>query len=191
MRRKLELFAANLSIKKYWIILTLSFIAFIGSNVYLGVLFDNTGYPVHLIEGQLRFDELLLKQDFSVLLKNGTLGDYKIIQYLDISIMISTAIFFGMLTLFIFRKNKVKYLQLFGITLSLLFPLSGLLDLIENIWLLIMLDKPTDFSSWLAFVYSSFALLKLIVFGVGLLGIPVVFFISKFNLRPRSSILVL
>lgn len=179
MRNKLELFAASLSAKQFWLILAISFVAFMGSNVYLGILFENTGYPVPLIEGQLRFSALILMQDFSVLIKNGTLEDYRIIQYLDVSIMISTAIFFGMMTLFVFRNNKNKFWRAFGISLSLLFPLSGLLDLFENIWLLTMLNNPTEFAGWLAFVYSSFALMKLIAFAVGLFGVLIAYILSK------------
>jgi hypothetical protein len=161
-----------------------------GSNLYLGVLFENTGYPVPLIEGQLRFDEALLKQDFSVLLENDTLQDYKIIQYLDLSIMLSTAVFFGFLALFIFRKNKSKFWRAFGISLSLLFPLSGLFDFIENVWLLNMLDNPTDFAGWKALVYSSFALMKLIAFAVGLFGILIVFVWSRIQYNRTSSVMI-
>lgn len=190
MRKKIESFAASLSIKQIWIVLTISFVVFIGSNIYLGFLFENTGYPVPLIEGQLRFDESSLKQDFSVLIKNGTLQDYKTIQYLDLSIMLSTAVFFGLLTLFIFRKKKSKFWRMLGLTLSLFFPLSGLLDFMENIWLLNMLGNPTDFAAWKAMVYSSCALMKLIIFAIGLLGILVVSILSKLNLRIRSSVLI-
>lgn len=179
MRKRIDLIATSLSTKKYWIILAISLVVFIGSNLYLGILFENTGYPVSLIEGQLRFDESLLKQDFLVLIKEGTMQKYKTIQYLDISIMLSTAIFFGLLTLFIFKNNKNKFWRTIGLTLSLLFPLSGLLDLTENIWLLNMLENPTDFAGWKAIMYSSFALMKLITFAVGLAGILIVSLLSK------------
>jgi len=190
MRKKLESFAASLSVKQIWIILAISFVAFMASNVYLGILFENTGYPVPLIEGQLRFNESSLKQDFLVLIKNGTIEDYGTIQYLDLSIMLSTAIFFGFLALFIFRKNKSKFWRTNGIALSLLFPLSGLLDFIENIWLLIMLENPNEFAGWLAFVYSSFALMKLIVFAVGLFGILIVFILSKIQYDRTNSLII-
>lgn len=183
MRKELESFAARLSVKQIWIVLIISSIVFIGSNVYLGFLFENTGYPVPLIEGQLRFDESSLKQDFSILINKGTISDYANIQYWDLSIMLSTAIFFGLLTLFIFRKNTSTYWRTIGITLSLLFPLSGLLDLIENIWLLNMLGNPTGFAGWKALVYSSFALMKLIVFATGLVGVLFVYFLSKLKLK--------
>lgn len=179
MRRKLESYAVCITVKNYWIVLTLSFIVFIGFNVYLGILFENTGYPVPLIEGQLRFDESLLKQDFLVLIKNETIEEYKTIQYWDLSIMLSTAIFFGLLTLFIFRRNKNEYWRTLGLTLSLIFPLSGLMDFIENIWLLNMLETPTTFASWKAIVYSTFALMKLIAFAIGLVGIILVYIFSK------------
>ena len=190
MRKKLESFATGLSTKKYWIVLGLSFVVFLGSNVYLGMLFENTGYPVPLIEGQLRFDASLLRQDFSVLNNNGTLEDYKTIQYLDLSIMLSTAIFFGMLSLFLFRKKKVKFWRLFGISLSLLFPLSGLLDFVENMWLLNMLNNPVEFPSWIAIAYSSFALMKLAVFAVGLIGILVASLWSKLQFKISNSFIV-
>lgn len=181
MIKKLESFAVSLSVKHFWIILSISFLVFIGSNVHLGILFENTGYPVPLIEGQLRFDASSLMQDFAVLIKNGTLNDYRIIQYLDISIMISTAVFFGLLTLFIFRKNKHKFWRAFGISLCLLFPLSGMLDFIENIWLLIMLENPAEIPNWLAITYSSFALMKLVTFAIGLIGILFVFLLSRMH----------
>ena len=188
MIKELESFAVRLSVKQIWIVLVISFVVFMGSNVYLGLLFENTGYPVPLIEGQLRFDESLLKQDFSMLIENGTLQDYINIQYWDLSIMLSTAIFFGLLTLFIFRKNKSKYWRIPGITLSLLFPLSGLLDFIENLWLLNILDNPIDFAGWKAMVYSSFALMKLIAFAMGLVGVLIVFILSKIQFNKTSQL---
>ena len=44
MRKKLESFAACLSVKQFWVILTISFVAFMGSNLYLGKLFENTAF---------------------------------------------------------------------------------------------------------------------------------------------------
>jgi hypothetical protein len=92
--KKIEDFAERYSKGKFIAVLIISFIAFIFFNVYLGVLYEKTGYPAPLLEGQTRFDAELLRSDISILIDNNTLGDYILIQYLGIGIMVSTAVFF-------------------------------------------------------------------------------------------------
>jgi len=175
MKNKLDSFADNFSTKNYIIVLAVSLVGFIFSNVYLGILFEKTGYPVQLIVSQTRFSASMLKSDFSVLIEKGTLGDYILIQYLDVGIMISTAVFFTMLTLFFVRKIKSgSSWRKWGLWAALLFPISSLLDGIENTFLLIMLSNPLQFSDWLAISYSSSALLKLGLFVIGLICLIVI-----------------
>ena len=102
--KKIDSFINNLSTQNWVIILLPSLIGFIFFNIWLGILFEETGYPVPLLTSQLRFNASKLKSDFSVLLDSGTLNDYKLIQYLDVGIIISTTIFFGALTLFSIRR---------------------------------------------------------------------------------------
>ncbi|MDH5654452.1 MAG: hypothetical protein OEZ34_00970, partial [Spirochaetia bacterium] len=151
MFENFENFAKNYPKGKFISIIVISFIAFMFFNVYLGILYENTGYPVPLIEGQTRFDAHLLKSDFQVLIQNNTLGDYILIQYLDAGIMISTAIFFTMLAFFIFRYLKSPSWRMKGFIFSMLFPLSSVLDLVENIFLLTMVYNPIEFPNWLAY----------------------------------------
>ncbi|MHA2273420.1 MAG: hypothetical protein ACXACI_16305, partial [Candidatus Hodarchaeales archaeon] len=150
--KKIDSLINNLSTRSWLIILLTSGVGFIFFNVWLGILFEETGYPVALITSQMRFNASKLKSDFSVLLDEGTLNDYKMIQYLDLGIMISTAVFFGALTLFSIKRfdNNSDWRKR-GYIVALLFPISGLLDAIENVFLLIMLEDPLGFPDWLAY----------------------------------------
>jgi len=183
--KNIQNFAENYPKGKFITVLTVSFIVFIFFNVYLGVLYENTGYPVPLLEGQTRFNAELLRSDFSVLIDSNTLGDYILIQYLDIGIMISTAIFFTMLALYISRKLKSFKWKRKAIIFSALFPVSSLFDLTENAFLLIMVYNPENFSDWLAVSYSSSAVLKLLSFIIGLLSLVLIPIISKLSNEPR------
>ncbi|MHA2277962.1 MAG: hypothetical protein ACXAC2_19450 [Candidatus Kariarchaeaceae archaeon] len=158
----------------------LSFIAFMHANIWLGILFEKTGYPVPLLESQNRFSASGLKSDFAVLVENGTLNDYKIIQYLDLYIMITTAICFGTIALAMSRKiSHDSPWRKRGFKLALLFPLSSVLDFVENIVLLIMLENPVEFPNWMAYLYSALALSKLMVFIVGILSVVVISVLAR------------
>ncbi|MHA2276408.1 MAG: hypothetical protein ACXAC2_11595 [Candidatus Kariarchaeaceae archaeon] len=61
-----------------------------------------------------------------------------------------------------------------GFKLALLFPLSSVLDFVENIVLLIMLENPIEFPNWMAYIYSTLALSKLLVFIAGIFSIIVI-----------------
>lgn len=173
--KKIDSFINNLSTRNWLIILLPSLIGFIFFNIWLGILFEETGYPVPLLTSQMRFNASKLKSDFSVLIDKGTLNDYKLIQYLDVGIMVSTAVFFGALTLFSIRRfNTNSYWRKKGYIVACLFPISGLLDAIENIVLLIMLEAPLGFPDWLAYLYSGLALAKLVVFIIGIISLIIV-----------------
>jgi len=172
---------------KFISLLIISLTAFIFFNVYLGIMYENTGYPVPLIEGQTRFSAELLKSDFSVLIDKNTLSDYILIQYLDLGIMISTAVFFTMLSLYLSRRIRVTKWKRKLIAISLLFPLSSFFDLAENIFLLTMVYNPEEFSSWLAICYSSSAVLKLSAFFIGLISIVVIHVLYNLNTRKAAN----
>jgi len=180
---KLDSFAESLSTMILAIIIVIGFIGFMFFNVWLGILFVETGYPGTLFESQYRFSGPALKSDFSVLISNGTLNDYILIQYLDIGIMVFTAVCFFFLTLAIAKKMKPdSSWRKRGFMSALLFPISSLLDGIENIVLLTMLANPLNFPDGLALVYSSLAVAKFAVFIIGLIFIVVIliaFFIER------------
>ncbi|MFQ5976768.1 MAG: hypothetical protein ACE5OZ_01400 [Candidatus Heimdallarchaeota archaeon] len=179
---KISSLVDNLSPQSWLIILLTSGVGFIFFNLWLGILFEETGYPVALLTSQMRFNAANLKSDFSVLISEGTLNDYKMIQYLDVGIMVSTAVFFGALTLFSIKGfDKNSDWRKRGYMVALLFPLSGLLDAIENVFLLIMLEDPLGFPDWLAYVYSSLALAKLVVFIIGIISLIIVSIAGRRN----------
>ncbi len=173
--KRIDILIENLSIRSWLFILLTSLICFIFFNIWLGILFEETGYPVPLLTSQTRFNASKLKSDFSVLLERGTLNDYKLIQYLDVGIMVSTAVFFGALTLYCIKEFEPNsYWRKRGKSVAFLFPISGILDAIENIVLLLMLEDPLGFPDWLAYLYSSLALAKLVIFIIGIVLLIIV-----------------
>lgn len=183
--KKIADFAECYPKNKFMTVLTISFIAFIFFNIYLGILYENTGYPVPLLEGQTRFSPELLRSDFSFLIKNNTLEDYILIQYLDVGIMLSTAVFFTMLALYISTKLKLPHWKKLIIVFSSLFPVSSLFDLIENTFLLSMVYNPEHFPDWLAVSYSSSAVLKLLSFLIGVLSLVLIPIFSRLGIGSK------
>jgi len=130
-------------------------------------LFSKSEYPVPLFESQTTFSGPDLKSHYAVLLDQGTMDAYRMIQYLDYGLMFFSGLFFFTLFLTIARKHKDDSWRRFGFLGAFLFPAGAGMDAIENIFLLVILSNPLEFPDWLAIAYSSFASAKWILFPIG------------------------
>lgn len=127
-------------------------------------------HPVPITTEQLSFDAQEIKSYYAHMIAEGTLSFFRQAQIVDYAYMVSAcaaSVFLG--TLFA-RLNKPGGT---GFRLALISPalvLAGsLCDAIENLWSFAMLLNPTGFSSWLAWPYSTFASLKFLCVGLGIL----------------------
>ena len=139
-------------------------------NVVAGQEFFRSGYPVSLFESQLAFSGPVIKEYHQVLLSLDTMDIYLNVQYLDYALMFFTGLFFFIAALLITRGHKDSiFWRRFGLIGALIIPAATLMHGIENIFLLVMLSAPLSFPDWLAIAYSLSALIKLVLFVVGLL----------------------
>ena len=121
-----------------------------------------------LFERDTTFSGPDLKSHYAVLLNQGTIGTYRMIQYLDYGRMFFTGLFFSILALYIARKHKDDSWRRFGFIGAFLFPASAGMDAIENIFLLVMLSDSLGFPDWLAMAFLSFASAKRALFIIGM-----------------------
>ena len=123
-----------------------------------------------MIESQVSFSAVELRSDFNGL---EDLDEYANYHYADFIFIVtySTVLFFTAKSLpRLFEKSRR-----FWNALAPLFPAAGAFDLVENILMLHMLSESQSFPDWMAIVYSSFALIKLVLFFGGLIAGLLVF----------------
>ncbi len=120
------------------------------------------------------FSGEVLKSHYSVLIEQGNLNKFILVQYLDFGLMLTTGIFFFTLAVFVAGKHEsTSFFRNFGFIAALVLAISPVMDFFENTVLLIMLSNPLDFPEWMAIVYSSFATAKVGFVTVGLLFVIV------------------
>lgn len=122
-----------------------------------------TGHPFGF-----SFSGTELKSHYAVLLEHEKMDAFVRVQYMDHGLMFSMGLSLFILAVIVTRNHKVdSFLQPFGFVGGLIFPLSTSMDAIENVFLLVMLSNPLEFSNWLGIAYSSFASAKLSLFFIG------------------------
>ncbi len=110
-------------------------------SVWLINVFDKAQYPGCWVMGQLTFSGQELRSHFNELIDLGTLVRYREAHYLDfIFIIIYSPVLF-VSTLWLARKFNGLW-QRSGFIAALLYPIAGLMDVIENHLLFLMLAEP-------------------------------------------------
>ncbi len=134
--------------------------------VVLGYFFFLSGDPVFVLTSQLSFSGAFMVQEFSQV---TNLDAYRIAQILDYGLMVSYALLIFALALTIARKVDEKSpLRKAGLIIALLgFVVAGC-DVVENIFILLMVTAPMTFPAWWAVAHSSFALPKWIILMVAI-----------------------
>lgn len=139
---------------------------------YLEKIYDATGFPVSYMVGQTAFNGKLIKSYYAALLENGTLDDYYFVQIVDYLFMVT--VFFSHLFICaaIYRSlHLIKWLKKTGLVMLVVTPLAAVFDGLENLVSFIMLAEPLSFPNWLAYPYSSFAVIKFSLFSVYMLWV--------------------
>jgi len=130
---------------------------------------DKTDYPGDIIKSQFTFNGARLRLDFAVLIDQGTIGYYRTTQCLDYFFLVFFFGLFFILALYLTRKHKDEFRRRFGLVTAFFFLAGGIMDTIENTFLLRMLSEPSGFHNWLAIAYSGFASLKWVFLCIGLI----------------------
>jgi hypothetical protein len=144
-------------------------------NVITALQLNKSNYPETQMIGPypswwFSFSGPELKSHYAMLIDRGTIDTFRIVQYLDYGLMLSTGIFLFLLTLIVSRQFiEGSFYRKSGFVAALLLAAAPIMDFLENAILLVMLSNPIDFSDWLAIAYSTFASAKVILVSMGLI----------------------
>lgn len=157
----------NLNGKKLRNAILSSFLGVIFAMVIVEYSFAQVKYPVFLIEGQLSFSGSIVKEHYQILIQQGTMGTYILTQILDYLLILSMGTFgyltaFGVMRLQPFKSRWYPVSRFF----LLMLPLAVTMDALENAVSFFMIANPVNFPDVLAYIYSSFAALKLFFFSI-------------------------
>lgn len=134
-------------------------------------------FPVPFYEGQTTFDAQVTKGHFQVLIDEGTLNIFWNTQFIDFAYLAMTFICTALFMLALYKMfnpnggsfaNKMKN---FAWIMVFIMPFNAVMDALENLVSFVMLSNPSGFSDWLIYPYSTFAVLKFALYGVGYLWI--------------------
>lgn len=149
-------------------------------------------FPVPFFEGQTTFNAAVTKSHFQVLVDEGTLGLFWQTQCIDYVYMLATFIFTFLVMAAIYKSMLFNQnLQKISWFMVLVMPFNAIMDAFENLFSFIMLANPADFLDWLVIPYSSFAVAKFALYGVGYLWIliAVAILLGRFlQLRIRAML---
>lgn len=162
--------AARLSAIQWWCLaIPLLVIRQLTQN-WLDSLYTLSQFPVPFFVGQTTFNAAELKGYYAVLLELGTFDRYIWVQIADYAFMVTVFISFFALMAAIYRSlPKHQALQTFARAMLVIAPLAAGFDAIENAVSFVMLANPTDFTNWLVYPYSSFAVIKFAIFVISYL----------------------
>jgi hypothetical protein len=158
---KTETFFAQIPL---WLHLGLAIFAYLGTrvtNIILDHSYAASLYPVPFYVGQTAFRGEVLKGYYAHMLEAQTLDIYWRTQLIDFGFIAAVFIAGVTVSLCLARLNKpFPFLYKLSLVAALLIPLGAIFDTIENLISFVMLAQPTHFPDWIAFIYSSFAVLK-------------------------------
>ena len=157
----------------------------LGWIIFLAVLgYMMVSAPMSLLDmtkSQISFSAVELRSDFDRLEDLARYANYHYADFIFI-VVYSTVLFFTTKSLPRLFENSRRFWN----ALALLFPAAGTFDFIENILMLRMLSESQTFPDWMAIVYSSFALTKLVLFFGGLIaGLLVFVFLRASKIMPQ------
>jgi len=147
----------------WWLSLLLTPL-WIASQIILSKFYTAFKFPVPYQEAQLSMDPAALQGWYKSLIEMDTLEVYIQTQLIDFAFIITTALLGLIFGMFLYRVSKNNQLgiiaRVFAVSIIFLLPLGALFDTLENLVSFFMLNDPTSFPEWLAYMYSSFAWLK-------------------------------
>lgn len=135
---------------------------------WLEGLYQATLHPASVFAGQTTFNAESIKGFYAVMLDQGTLGKYVYVQIVDFAFMLTMFAALVCATVATYRSiPKVRWLKNLAWGIVLIASLGPLFDALENVVSFFMLANPRDFNNWLAIPYSTFAVIKFVLVGIG------------------------
>jgi len=147
------------------------------SNIILDISYAASEHPVAFYIGQTAFKGETIKSYYASMINGNTLDIYWKTQFIDFGFIITTFIAGLIVSLFLARINKQNsFLYKLSLIAAIAIPLGASLDAFENFISFIMLSQPLSFANWIAYIYSSFAVLKFAALAVGYMAWVVALF---------------
>jgi hypothetical protein len=174
------------SVLKLVIIVLLAFAFNLAATEWLNASYISSQFPVPYFEAQLSFDHLKLKAWYATLIAKGTLSTYIQTQHIDFVFIVSVLFLHFFALLFVAKliptSSKWHKLALISALLSTIAPMA---DALENLVSYLMLMNPLDFNSYLALIYSSFAVIKFAFFTFAYVAVVVSLVVALFLWQKR------
>lgn len=149
--------------------LALLCLAFLGFNLWatdiLNANYAASGFPVPYYEAQLSFSPEAIKGWYATLVQDDQLQRYITTQHIDSLFIVSTLLLHGGVLALVARLFKPGSTgRRVMVTAALRSAIAPMADQMENLVSYVMLADPAGFAPALAYVYSSFAALKFVMF---------------------------
>jgi len=169
IRQNIEQFltstAMSVAAWKWWLAGTLAFVGQQLTMGWLNRLYAMTEYPVTFFEGQTTFDGEVIKGHYAVLQEKGTFTDFINVQLYDYLYMATVIAAFALVCIAIYRCLPDRaWLKSLALWMLIITPFAAVFDALENAVSFVMLANPINFPNWLAYPYSTFAVIKFALF---------------------------
>ncbi len=158
----------NLATWAWWLLAISAFILIQKVMGWMEIQYLETLFPATVIEGQTTFSGEKVKGFYAFMSEKGTLDKYLTVQIYDFLLMASMFTWLLCTCIASYRtfpsSNKMKNIAW---VLMFILPLAPFFDVLENLVSFVMLSDPENFANWLAYPYSSFAVTKFLLSGLG------------------------
>lgn len=147
-----------------WVLALVAAAAFPYNQWIRGVLdgsYAASKFPVPYFVQQMSFSGTRLKAWYAAMSEQGTMEVYRMTQHIAFAFMLSVLLRHGSVLLLISRAFPAGSRgRLAMVACALLSVLAPLCDALENLVSYVMLADPAGFPDFLAYIYSSFAVMK-------------------------------
>lgn len=161
-----------MSVRRHGLLAAGSFLGLGVANGVLGASYAASKHPVSYAEGQTTFNGSEVKGFYAAMEETGTLGQYWQTQFIDfgfIAMLMITGVTVGLLLARLGAPGSI--VSGLGRLVAVAVPAGALFDVIENLISFVMLADPQGFPSWLAIPYSSAAVAKFGLVGLGIVAL--------------------
>lgn len=153
---------------QWWLLACASWALFQKAMGWMEGIYIESLFPVSVMKGQTAFDGNLIKSYYAVLLENETMDKYLYVQLMDYGFMLTMFAAMASMTIATYRSlPEQRHIKNIAWAIVLIAPLAPLFDALENFVSFFMIANPENFANWLAYPYSSFAVIKFSLSGLG------------------------
>jgi len=177
-----EQLIARFSTAQWWGIALITFIICRATQMWLDGLYVQSQFPVSFFVGQTTFDAAELKSYYAILLERGTLAKYLWVQIADYAFMLTVFVSFFALMAAVYRSlPQIRQFKAIAWAMVFIAPMAAVFDALENAISFFFIANPHHFSDWLVYLYSTFAVIKFMIFVIAYLWIITGIVISLVN----------